>query len=112
MFKLAKMQTDLNQETAGNNMSSDYIPNFKNPPSRPDPFLQKPQYESASPGDCSKCVSKEVSVKLEPSWHLLQRAANWQHRTQNSFAVFDKQQGRKDITDGFYSAHESRFITS
>lgn len=88
-FKLAKLKTDLNSETAGN-VSNDYIPTFKDPPSRPDPFEPKPQYKSASPDDCAKCVQKEVSVKLEPSWHLLQRAANWQHRTQKSFPMFNK----------------------
>ena len=38
MFKFAKLQTELNSETAGNNVSNDYMPIFKDPPSRPDPF--------------------------------------------------------------------------
>ena len=54
---------------------------------------------------------KEVFAKEEPSWYLQQRMADWTHLKRPDKGIFDftRSSRRKDITEGFYSAHELRF---
>lgn len=51
---------------------------------------------------------------MEPSWRLLNRTSNWQHnqRLDQICLEFKNQAPRRDITEGYYSAHESRFVKS
>lgn len=57
---------------------------------------------------------KDVCIKMEPSWHYLQRQANqpYSRRTDTQCMRFKERPARRDITDGYYSAHESRFTRS
>lgn len=50
-------------------------------------------------------------VREEPSWYLEQRISDWTFAKRPDKLCYDisRQTGRKDITEGFYSAHEERF---
>lgn len=51
---------------------------------------------------------------MEPSWHTMYRHSNWKHPTRPDQICLDfgKVTSRKDIVEGFYNAHEQRFVTS
>lgn len=46
---------------------------------------------------------------MEPSWHKDQRVANWIH-PDSSALDWKSRPSRKEITDGYYSANENRFV--
>jgi len=63
--------------------------------------------------NCSQCIKREVILKRDPSWIMSKKAANWNHsvREDRLCPDFSKMSKRKDIVDGYYSAHEKRFST-